>query len=385
MKKITTVTTVLTLLILWSGMALAADPLPKSKATPPSQKPSASAPQQPGSKALTTPGVVVPAAFVDLAVTDIRVQELGQGALIQVTVKNLGTASADANLYQLRVLLDGNPLPGGDQPLFNARTPIEPNQTRVTGFVPAQSGSTEVTARLIPSGAAASDNPANNILTRTLNLPEVRPDFTVVDLSLMPDNRIQVTIRNGGGYAPRDAQGTVEVYVDNQLTSSTIVRMWPNPRETKVITTTDPIVGTRNVRATVNPNRTVLEFNYENNTLTKKLTAHVLKPDLIVRRLGFWEDSNIFGTVNKLVITIANIGKATSPRTIKTEVFYGDRLIATPTLEGPIANGSEKRFNTGVPVDMSGGTYRVTVDPQNEIDEEREDNNTLTLRAELLR
>jgi hypothetical protein len=383
MKKITTVTTVLTLLILWSGMALAADPLPKSKATPPSQKPNASAPQQPGSKVPTTPGVVVPAAFVDLAVTDIRVQELGQGALIQVTVKNLGTASANANLYQLRVLLNGSLLPGGDQPLFNARTPIEPNQTRVTGVVPTQSGSTEVTARLILSGAAASDNPANNILTRTLDLPEVRPDFTITDLSLMPDNRIQVAIRNNGGYAPRDAQFSLEVSAGNDRLGLPWGIQWPNPRETIVATTTDPIVGTRNVRATVNPNRTVLEMNYENNTLSKEFTAHVLKPDLIVRWLGFWQESDIFGTTNKLVIIIANIGKATSPRTIKTEVFYGDRLIATPTLEGPIGVGSQ-RFNTGVPV-VPYDTYRVTVDPQNEIDEEREDNNSLTARVELLR
>jgi subtilase family serine protease len=383
MKNITTVTTVLTLLILWSGMALAAEPLPKKPATPPSQKQSPGAPQQPGSKTLTTPGVSVTAAFADLAVTEIKVQEFGQGALIQVTVKNLGTASADANLYQLRVVLDGYRLPVGDQPLFNARSPIEPNQTRVTGFIPTQSGRTEVKVSLIPSGAAASDNPANNTLTRTLDLPEVRPDFTVEDLSLTPENLIQVKIRNGGGYAPRDAQGTVEVYVNNQLTSSTIVRMWPNPRETKVITTIDPIVGTRNVRATVNPSHTVLEMNYENNTLSKEFTAHVLKPDLIVRWLGFWQESDIFGTTNKLVIIIANIGKATSPRTIKTEVFYGDRLIATPTLEGPIGVGSQ-RFNTGVPV-VPYDTYRVTVDPQNEIDEEREDNNSLTARVELLR
>jgi hypothetical protein len=95
-------------------MALVADPLPKPGATPPSQKQSPGASKQPGSKAPTTPGFVVPAAFVDLAVTEIRVQELGQGVLIQVMVKNLGTASADASLYRLRVLLDGSPLPGGD-------------------------------------------------------------------------------------------------------------------------------------------------------------------------------------------------------------------------------------------------------------------------------
>jgi hypothetical protein len=384
MKKIPTVTTVLTLLILWSGMALAAEPLPKKPATPPSQKQSPGAPQQPGSKTLTTPGVSVPAAFVDLAVTEIKVQEFGQGALIQVTVKNLGTASADANLYQLRILLNGNPLPVGDQPLFNARTPIKPNQTRVTGIVPNQSGSTEVTARLIPSGAAAGDNPNNNILTRTLDLPEVRPDFTVEDLSLTPDNRIQVMIRNSGGYAPRDVQSTVEVYVDDRLTTSTIVRMWPNPRETKVITTTDSIVGTRNVRATVNPSHTVLEMNYENNTLSKNLTAHVLKPDLIVRRLVVSERDPLRNPFPTLLIDIANIGKGPSPRTIKAEVFSGDQLMDTLTLEGPIASKSEKRFNTSIVVINRNSTYRVTVDPQNDIDEEREDNNSLTARPGLL-
>jgi len=490
MKKIPTVTVVLTLLILLSGMALAAEPLPKKSATPPSQKQSPGAPQQPGSKTLTTPGVSATAAFVDLAVTDIRVQEFGQGALIQVTVKNLGTASADANLYKLRVMLDGNPLQGGDQPLFNARSPIEPNQTRVTGIVPEKSGRTEVTARLIPSGAAASDNPANNILTRTLDLPvvrdlavteikvqefgqgaliqvmvknlgtasvdanlyqlrvllngnplhrgdqppfnarnpiepnqtrvtgfiptqsgrievtaslilsgaavndnpanntltrtldipEVRPDFTVADLSLMPDNRIQVTIRNSGGYKRGDAQGTVEVYAGNNLIETINVREWPNPRETKVINTTDPIVGTRNVRATVNPNRTVLEMNYENNTLSKELTAHLLKPDLYVRNIGVW---GIYG--RRLAFIIGNSGKAASPRTIKAEVFevfHGDRrLIGTFTLEGPIASGDNKTFRTDTEV-VGRRTFRVTVDPQNEINEEREDNNFLEKIAE---
>jgi hypothetical protein len=326
----------------------------------------------------------VTAAFVDLAVTEIKVQELGQGALIQVTVKNLGTATADANLYKLRVMLDGNPLQGGDQPLFNARTPIEPNQTRVTGIIPTQSGQIEVTARLIPSGAAAGDNPANNILTRTLNLPEVRPDFTVTDLSLMPDNRIQVTIRNSGGYAPRDAVVSLEVYAGNEPVGVGLPwgTLWPNPRETIVVTTIDPIVGTRNVRATVNPNRTTLEYNYENNTLAKKLTAHIFKPDLIVWKLGLWVDYP--GPVHKLAVIIANIGKATSPRTIKAEVFFGDQLLATTTLEGPIASRSEKRFDTDIRIDY-GSTYRVTVDPQNEVDEERKNNNSLTATAELLR
>jgi len=385
MKKIPTVTVVLTLLILLSGLTLAAEPVPKKPATQPSGKTSPSAPQQPGSKTLTTPGVSATAAFVDLAVTEIKVQEFGQGALIQVTVKNLGTASADANLYQLRVVLDGYRLPVGDQPLFNARSPIEPNQTRVTGFIPTQSGRVEVKVSLIPSGAAAGDNPANNTLIRTLDLPEVRPDFTVEDLSLTPENLIQVKIRNGGGYAPRDAHGTLEVYVDDRLTTSTIVRMWPNPRETKVITTENPIAGNRNVRATVNPSHTILEMNYENNTLSKRLTAHILKPDLIVRRFVVSERDPLRNPFPTLFIDIENIGKGPSPRTIKAEVFYGDQLRDTLTLEGPIASKSEKRFSTSIVVIDRNSTYRVTVDPQNEIDEEREDNNSLTARPGLLR
>jgi hypothetical protein len=385
MKKITTVTTVLTLLILWGALALAAEPLPKKPATQPSGKTSPGAPQQPGSKTLTTPGISVPAAFVDLAVTEIRVQELGQGALIQVTVKNLGTASADANLYKLRVVLDGYLLRGGEQALFNARNPIEPNQTRVTGIIPDKSGRTEVKVSLIPSGAATGDNPANNVLTRTLDIPEVRPDFTVEDLSLTPENLIQVKIRNGGGYAPRDAQATVEVYVDDRLTTSTIVRMWPHPRETKVITTETPITGTRNVQAKINPSHAILEINYENNTLSKRLTAHVLKPDLIVRRFVVSEREPLRNPFPTLFIDIANIGKGPSPRTIKAEVFSGDQRLDTLTLEGPIPSGQEKRFSTSIVVIDRNSTYRVTVDPQNEIDEEREDNNSLTARPGLLR
>jgi subtilase family serine protease len=223
----------------------------------------------------------------------------------------------------------------------------------VTGVIPTQSGRIEVTARLIPSGAATGDNSANNTLTRTLDLPEVRPDFTIIDLSLMPDNRIQVTIRNSGGYAPRDARGTVEVYADNDRVVSFELREWPNPRETKMITTTHPIVGSRNVRATVNPDRTVLEFNYENNTLTKKLTAHILKPDPIVRNIRYWKKEDSLLSPEILVIVIANIGKGTTSRTIKAEVFFGDRLIATPTLEGPIAKVGGK--NTLTP------TYKSTV------------------------
>jgi subtilase family serine protease len=128
-------------------------------------------------------------------------------------------------------------------------------------------------------------------------------------------------------------------------------------------------------------------MNYENNTLSKEFTAHLLKPDLYVWNILFWVDSPPWGergTVDKLVVIIGNSGKAASPRTIKAEVFAvfgGDHLIGTLTLEGPIASRDTKTFKTNIPV-VRGGEYRVTVDPQNEIDEEREDNNSSTKRAE---
>ena len=113
MKNIAFSATALMLLFLCAGVALPANPLFKPPATQFSQQSNSGTPQQLGPWAQTTPGVSMRVAFVDLAVTEISVQELGQGALIRVTVKNLGTAAADANLYRLRVLQDGTPLPGG--------------------------------------------------------------------------------------------------------------------------------------------------------------------------------------------------------------------------------------------------------------------------------
>jgi hypothetical protein len=366
MKKITTVALGLVLLVLWNGWALAADTFSKPPFT-----------QLPQTGASTTPGIAVRGAFVDLAVTEISVQELGQGALIQVTVKNLGTAAANANLYRLRVLQDGTSLPGEDQPLFNVHSPIGPNQTRVTGIVPTKSGRTRVTATLIPTGAATGDNPANNSLELTLNLPEVLPDFTVVDLSLTADNLIRVTIRNQGGYTARDARGKLEVYVGNDRVDSIAMSQWPNPGETKVITSTARIAGRQNVRATVNPDRAVREANLNNNTFARELTAHAFKPDLIVKNLDRWKElpsRRNLAAATKLVVVIANIGRAPSPPVIRADVFRAGRILDTLTLQGPIANATEKRFETGIRIE-GGNEYRVMVDPLNAIDEEREDNN----------
>jgi hypothetical protein len=372
MKRILTVAPILMLLILWSGVAPAAGPLPGSKAGAFSYEPSANASRQSKPAKPTTPGVVAQAAFADLAVTEIAVRDVGQGALIQVTVKNLGTASADATLYKLRVLLDGSPLQERDQPLFNERSPIRPNQVRVTGFIPTQAGHIEVTARLVPEGAAVADRAANNILTRTLDIPEVRPDFIITDLSLRQDNRIQVTIRNGGGHAPREAVIGLEVLAGNDNLRYSGAGRWPTPRETTVVTTSDSIVGTRRVQATINPNRSVLEMNYENNVLSKEFTAHVLKPDLAVTAVAYWAEPDY-----RLLINIGNFGEAASPRIIHYEVFGDDQSINTYAINGSIASHSSKTIETGIPV-VRGREYRVTVDPRNEIDEKREDNNSRT-------
>ncbi len=312
MKKITTVALGLMLVALWSDWVLAADSPSKPPLTQLAQKSS------PGG--VTTPGITVRPAFVDLAVTEIAVQEVGQGALIRVTVKNLGTAAANANLYRLRVFQDGIALPGGDQPLFNARSPIGPNETRVTGIIPSKSGRTRVMAMLILTGAAVGDNPANNIFEATLNLPEVLPDFTVVDLSLTGDNLIRITIRNQGGYPPRDARGKLEVYAGNDRVDSIAVSQWPNPGETKGITSTARIAGRQNVRATVNPDKALREANFGNNALARELTAHAFKPDLVVKNLDRWKQlpsKQNLAVATKLVIVVANIGRAPSPPAIR--------------------------------------------------------------------
>jgi hypothetical protein len=126
------------------------------------------------------------------------------------------------------------------------------------------------------------------------------------------------------------------------------------------------------VRATVNPNRTVLELNYKNNTLTKELSAP--KSDLIVRSLRciYWE--NFPGCY--LGFVIANIGRAISPDWIHAVVSIGDQLLNISG-QGNIPGGNEMLFQTDMPI-VKGAEYRVTVDPHNLIDEEREDNNSLT-------
>jgi len=334
------------------------------------------------------PIVVAPALKVqravpdhDLGVKELEVIRAGEGALVRITVENAGNQPVDVSSTGFDVHLGGIFV---DTFWIDRReVPLGPGESRKTGFIPSKSGRTEVRVSMAVHPPGRDSNRDNNSLTRTLELPEVLPDFKVRNISLTPDHLVRVTLYNSLGHPSAGTRGKLEIYVDNELRETLTVDRWPRPGATARVDSTVGIKGRRTVRAAVNTNRAVREARYDNNTLEKQLVAGAFVPDLVVKELrchGYIYDPG--GAQLKvervsLRARVENVGRADAGRGFTVDLFIDGRYSGTHPAASGVKTGSYTELSLDVLQDGR-KEYRLTVDPADDVDEEREDNNSRT-------
>jgi|GEM_PF-4274297 subtilase family serine protease len=207
------------------------------------------------------------------------------------------------------------------------------------------------------------------------------PELVVTDIippseiALRQDNVITVVVQNTGELNADTF--TVLLQANGQTIGSTRFSLTAGDTKTVNFVWRPTTIGTYDLTATVDVNNEVKEKNENNNARTESVTVYA--PDLIVEAIN--TPSNIvLGEDNSISVTVRNTGnKIANNFNVKLEA--NGNLIGTKSVSSLSAGSLTAVSFTWVPSSTGSFTLTATVDPEDSILENDENNNALSISA----
>lgn len=340
----------------------------------------------------------------DLGLDAIQVSNLqptvGEAVTINVQVSNIGNADYDAATgAEIFLKVDGVGI--GSLYIPSMAT----SQTLTLGgftWTPSSSGTHQIEASI--DGSLLGDweiydpeNP-NNQISKTISVTTNQADLTVADIT--PSNQTPnsgeamdfvVKIKNKGlAYSPSGLP--VGLYAENTLIGSfELPSLSPGNVAYHTLSWTTGSDGPITIKAIVDPNDILPESNESNNEKQISLNVgNTLLPDLYLDDVTLSTTTPSPGQTVTLNATIYNGGPGSTP--VNEYVGYNFKLdgveIGSDHYEdgtNPIvlAPGESWSFTRAItwPNDQNSHTVTLTTDPNNNINETSETNNTATIYA----
>jgi len=309
----------------------------------------------------------------NLTVTPTTNLKDGQELQIQATVANQGGATvfpitvallADEGKFGEQVIADG--LGSGQSVTLTFRHTLSGGQRKIAVVVD-------------PADSLPESDETNN--RREFNLPQVPlPDLAIVNLRTFPSTNlspgmnlnITATIHNFGGE-------TVRGFVVHFSAADFSGQVWVNglgANEEKEIEVTwwNIPPGQHTLIATVDPTKVVPETNEGNNQAT--LPVNVSAPDLIAEGMEINPSTFVSGTTVTVAVTVNIAGAGRTPFPIPVRLFDNDVPVGESQIDANIPAG--RRIIVRIPYQARSGERRlkVVVDPDNQVPEPNENNNT---------
>ncbi len=238
-----------------------------------------------------------------------------------------------------------------------------------------------------PDNLSVESNYTNN----SFDIPKPLPDLTS-EISHLGDTTVDYRITNSGHWSVAENTSLTFEWVDEDgfvigsQTQSFRVDLSPGATRDALYTgpfITAPPSGAFALRITINPSRTTLEENYDNNTSIEVPRA---KPDLSIE--------SALLTTSSLTYTVFNHGTQGNNRLVRTSYDWIDDngvILGTRTIQdsAPLDPNTSYQVNSAslntatqnfirTPA-APNARLRVTVDYENNIAELNENNNSITL------
>ncbi|MFG2043527.1 discoidin domain-containing protein [Dactylosporangium sp. NPDC048998] len=213
------------------------------------------------------------------------------------------------------------------------------------------------------------------------------PDLVVTGLSWTPTSvnestpiTLSATVRNSGTAA--SPATSVNFALGGAVAGSAAVgALQPGASTTVTFDAGTRPIGSYPVTATVNPAKTVIEQNYDNNTFTAAsplVVAQAPGPDLQVLSITTNPASPAVGAAVSFTVAVNNRGTTAVTVTTVTRVTVGGTTLNANT--GPI--GAGQTVNVAIPGTWTavagGATIVATADATNVVAETNENNNSLS-------
>ncbi len=339
----------------------------------------------------TTAFAVGPNLAIASVAHDPAVPDREEAVTLEATVTNTGTSAVESVDVQLRI----------DEDTRVGTTTVEdlgPGKNRtVTMTWTATEGTHELTVTADPDDEIRETNETDNLATHGIPVGSA-PNLHVPRI-LMPANVTageQVTFLATVGNDGDEAAGPFEVRfeIDSQgiLGARNVTSLEAGSTTDVTSATWTATPGQHTLRVRVDTWGNITEADESDNLAAKtfqvgrgeRLQAASTgpAPNLVVAGIQGPENLTV-GQEATFVVTVANTGDRASPGTSLTVGIDGETSLGDLQVSG-LEPGQETRINTR-PWNVTAGdhTLRATVDPDDQVEETREDDNTRTQRLQL--
>ena len=339
--------------------------------------------------ASTTATVVAP-KYPDLTVTSVTPEQASYGANSTVVVNSVirNAGDKDAGTFVVRFT------PEGMSAQTQTVTGLAVGATKTlrwtfTAPILISTQSKTLTVVADSTSAVEESNENNNTGTGTVTIIGEKPDLTVTNLTAgaskyKPNETVTVTatVKNNG-IVPCPAS-RLRLSGDGITTQTKDVpALAAGGNTTVTFTFSAPyVIGDKTfaITATADPDNAIAESNENNNSRNGSFTVSNPLPDLTVTKIQANKNEYTEDESGRVTVTVVNQGSK-SVDSSKLTLKLGDFFTQTKTT-GMIAAGSAAQvtFDFVAPetLERMTVTATATTDPNNEITESNENNNTLT-------
>lgn len=290
-----------------------------------------------------------PVFLPDIALTDLFLSEMGR---VVITLTNGGKAIAPHGAGHLMIYVGGDlrwSISLGELP---DQAFLEPGG-KITYITPVELvGMHEVKAVIDLKNERIDENESNNILVKVLGrersallpppsapLPPLpgpdkskeaalRPDITITNISLNPQRRLVITLRNKGEGAFRMGSGSLRILVDGRQKGNFPLtgfsdQSFLRPQRSINLTTSITIIGRHEVQAHVDTDLETIESDKENNAFKRILRGLPVGPDIVVKDLDLTEDFEL-----SIILSNAGDGDLRKGATVRIRILVNDQKIS---------------------------------------------------------
>ena len=343
-----------------------------------------------GNNTRTASVSVIARKYPDLTVTSVTPEQASYGANSTVVVNSVirNAGDKDAGTFVVRFT------PEGMSAQTQTVTGLAVGATKTlrwtfTAPVLTSTQSKALTVVADSTGAVEESNENNNTGTGTVTIIGEKPDLTVTNLSAgaskyKPNETVTVTatVKNNG-IVPCPAS-RLRLSGDSITTQTKDVPALAAGGSTTVTFTFSApyVIGDKTfaITATADPDNAIAESNENNNSRNGSFTVSNPLPDLTVTKIQANKNEYTEEESGRVTVTVVNQGSK-SVDSSKLTLKLGDFFTQTKTT-GMIAAGSAAQvtFDFVAPetLERMTVTATATTDPNNEITESNENNNTLT-------
>lgn len=294
----------------------------------------------------------------------------------QVTfTANLGNiGSADAGAYRVALFV-------GNTTVDTARVDGLPegDETNATLSWTAREGVHEIEAVVDVADNVTESNEGNNVWTQQLS---VGADLNIQGLDIQPSqpregDRVRFTVAVGNDGLDVDRSFQVSFAIDGSpLGSSTIAGLDSESTRNATSSAWTARIGDHNLTVIVDPQDQIAEVDRENNQRTRSFTVGEPKPDVAVLSAGLDPAAPEDGNETTVKAQIANAGARAAPPFTVTARIDGEEVGRSNV--GRMEPGNRTTIDVGTWTARTGAhELEVVADPDDDLDELDEDNNTL--------